>query len=116
MAQYFAFTFDGKNYEARCTSRNTRNGFAHDCTVRDENYNDITEATCYYLNRTWECYRFESVLHSAIYKMAEEEAEEAVALWKKVYGKSRISKAMRAKVTALAWEAKENAYNTIKAL
>ena len=62
MAQYFAFTFDGKNYEARCSSRSTRNGFAHDCTVRDENYNEVSEATCHYLNRTWECYRFESVL------------------------------------------------------
>ena len=116
MAQYFAFTFNGKNYEARCSSRSTRNGFAHDCTVRDENYNEVSEATCHYLNRTWECYRFESVLHSAIYKMAEEQAETIVERWKEEHGKTRISKVLREELTAPTWEAKNLAYDTIKAL
>ena len=116
MAQYFSFEFNGHKYEARCTSRNTRNGFAHDCTVRDENYNEIATATCHYLNRTWECFRFESVLHSAIYNMAEERAERIVWLWKEENGKSRISRAKRDELTAPVWQAKENAYETIKAL
>ena len=116
MAQYFAFTFNGKNYEARCTSRSTRNGFAHDCTVRDENYNDITEATCHYLNRTWECYRFESVLHKAISQIAEEQAEAIVEQWKEDNGKTRISAKKREELTAHVWVATDNAYNAIKAL
>ena len=113
MAQYFSFTFDGKNYEARCTSRSTRNGFAHDCTVRDENYNDITEATCHYLNRTWECYRFESVLHKAISQIAEQKEERTVEQWKQENGKTRISAKKRDELTAPIEAEKMAAYTGI---
>lgn len=116
MAQYFNFAFNGTEFTARCNSRSTRNGFAHDCEVWDENYNDICKVSCHYLNRTWECYRFESVLHSAIYKMAEEQAETIVEQWKEENGKSRISKALREELTAPTWAAKNLAYDTIKAL
>lgn len=113
MAQYFKFQFMGRNFEARCTSRDTRNGFAHDCTVHDDNYNDCATAHCYYLNRTWERFTYESVLHEAIYQMAQEKADRLVERWKEENGKSRISKEKREELTAPVWEAKKAAYDTI---
>lgn len=74
MARYFEFSFNGHKYEARGTARDTRNGFAHDIAVWDENHRDVTEASMHYLNRTWECYPFESCLHKAIEQMADNEA------------------------------------------
>lgn len=53
------------NYTFVCESRNTRSGFAHDCTLYDGDFK-IASATCYYLNRTWESYRFQSVMNKAV--------------------------------------------------
>ena len=40
MARYFEFSFNGHRYEARGTARDTRNGFAHDIAVWDENHRE----------------------------------------------------------------------------
>jgi hypothetical protein len=48
--------------------------------------------------------------------MAEERAETIVERWKEEHGKTRISKALREELTAPTWEAKNLAYDTIKAL
>lgn len=101
MANYFKFQFMGSEYEARCESRDTRNGFAHDCTVHDSNYYDCAEATCHYLNRTWECYRYESVLHKAIRNMAEEETNRAIEDYKEENGLSRLPKGKKAEIEAI---------------
>lgn len=53
------------NYTFVCGSRNTRNGFAHDCTLYDGDF-EISNASCYYLNRTWECYTFQSVMKKVV--------------------------------------------------
>lgn len=53
------------NYTFVCNSRNTRSGFAHDCTLYEGDY-EIATATCHYINRTWECYRYQTVMLKAI--------------------------------------------------
>ena len=53
------------NYTFVCNSRNTRSGFAHDCTLYEGDY-EIATATCHYLNRTWECYQYQTVMHKAV--------------------------------------------------
>ena len=53
-------------FEFICNSRNTRNGFAHDCNLFINDFN-ITEAHCYYINRTWEAWTFQSVCMNALY-------------------------------------------------
>jgi hypothetical protein len=114
MNTYFEFSFDGENYIARCNYRNTRNGFAHDCEVMTEHYDSVTTATCHYLNRTWECFTFESVLHSAISILRERMAARAIENYKEQTGKSRIFKAQRAELEAPARVAYEKALETIK--
>lgn len=53
--------YNGIVYELVCDSRNTRNGFAHDCTLFIDG-REAGKGTCHYYNRTWECYRFQTVM------------------------------------------------------
>ncbi len=50
-----------KNLEVVCEAKSTRNGFKHVATLLRDG-REIDEVKCCYLNRTWECYEFESVL------------------------------------------------------
>ena len=61
----FNFDIDGKHFEFVCTSRNTRNGFAHDttCIINGGDWENLT-ATRHYYNRTWERYAYQSVMLS----------------------------------------------------
>lgn len=61
---------NGNNYEFVNTSRSTRSGFAHDTTlfINDCEYG---RTTCYYYNRTWECYRYQTVMKRCVSDMIE---------------------------------------------
>ena len=50
-----------KDVEAICEATDTRNGFKHTATLL-VNGNESESVKINYLNRTWERYRFESVL------------------------------------------------------
>lgn len=54
------FTANGREIELFCDSRNTRNGFAHDARLFVDNM-PWGEGHCYYLNRTWESWTYQSV-------------------------------------------------------
>lgn len=114
MNTYFEFSFNGENYIARCNCRDTRKGFAHHCEVLTEHYDSVTTATCHYLNRTWECFEFESVLHSAISILRERMAARAIENYKEQTGKSRVLKAQRVILEAPAMEAYDKALESIK--
>ena len=52
---------DGKEFIFYCSARNTRNGFAHDCEMEyNHGFSEIRRSR-FYLNRTWEYWRFQSV-------------------------------------------------------
>jgi len=55
------------NYSVVCEDRNTHGGFSHKATLLYKG-RGIEEAKVAYINRTWERYRFETVL----YKLAEQ--------------------------------------------
>lgn len=54
------------NYDClfACESQNTRNGFKHVVSFVDKGYE--YKATCYYLNRTWEKYSYQSAMIKAV--------------------------------------------------
>jgi len=54
------FTLDNI-YSVVCNSESTRSGFRHVAKLCRSGY-EIAIAKCLYVNRTWECYEFESVL------------------------------------------------------
>lgn len=60
-------------FEFHCKYRNTQHGFAHDCKLYFDSNSDglfkTINATCYYYNRTWECYRFQSAILASLHKL-----------------------------------------------
>lgn len=62
--QYTIFFDDNFLYE--CRSNWTRDGFSHTCIVsRRDNAGRVGRWRVKYYNRTWESYRFESVINKA---------------------------------------------------
>ncbi len=116
MANYFRFKFNGHTYEGRATSRDTRSGFAHDITVHDENYDDATEASMHYFNRTWERYRYESVLHRAIGNLEKEAVENEIRRFKEEAHIGRLPKGAREQIEAKWHEEYKKAVESIERL
>lgn len=50
-----------ENYNVVCNWKKTRNGFKHEATLHKNGF-EIAKTKCCYLNRTWECFEYESVL------------------------------------------------------
>jgi hypothetical protein len=64
----FRAEINGIELEFVCESSNTRNGFKHTCTTL-KNGQEVGKCKICYLNRTWERYEYESVVHKAIMKL-----------------------------------------------
>ena len=84
-------------------SRDTSNGFAHDCDLHIA-FNDgsIPERICsyaYYLNRTWEAYPFQSVMRSAVYELAKSRKNDLLESFKKERGYKRLTAKRSAEFT-----------------
>lgn len=73
------------------SSRDTRNGFAHDSEffINGKNYG---KNTCHYLNRTWECFRYQSVMRGLIYNLIEDRKATLKGDYKRENGLSRLTK------------------------
>ena len=56
-----------KKIEVVCQYKDTRNGFKHEATLLI-NGNEVDKAKCCYQNRTWESYKYESVLRTLLDK------------------------------------------------
>ena len=92
----FSVNFQGEKNSIYCKCENTRNGFKHVATMY---YNRNTYvAVCYYLNRTWECFEYQSVIRKLYYIISDEMKEKAVEEWKTTKGKKRISKTERERI------------------
>lgn len=89
--QIFKTTQNGNEYEFICKSANTRNGFKHECELF-VNGNWKANATCYYLNRTWEKYTYQSVMYSAVSKLVHEREERLNYAFKVENGYERMTK------------------------
>jgi len=63
----------GNGYEVVCESRKTGNGFKHVALVNKDGV-QVHRAVAHYLNRTWESYDFQTVLHKAIRGVFKDEA------------------------------------------
>lgn len=66
--RYFTAKVNGKEIEFRCYTTDTRNGFCHTAHYVGWDYS-ISDTKVSYLNRTWERFRYESVLERAIDKL-----------------------------------------------
>lgn len=68
MQTIYTTTQQGKRINAICRSEDTRHGFRHLCELQTEDGYTIAAAKVCYLNRTWEVYCFQTVIHAAIEK------------------------------------------------
>lgn len=94
--------YNAKQYRIRCEWGKTRNGFKHTATLEipfNNNgsvfpfndsgflnaieYREIDSAKCFYLNRTWESYQFQSVIRKLIRKHFNNEFESVMDLIEK---------------------------------
>ena len=69
--RYFSAKVNGKEIEFRCYTTDTRNGFCHTAHYVGWDY-DLTDTKASYYNRTWERFKYESVLKRAIEKLPKE--------------------------------------------
>ncbi len=70
------FIFNNQEFTIFCEWGKTRSGFKHTATLKKSyknndfknaiEYWEIDSAKCFYLNRTWESYQFESVIKKLI--------------------------------------------------
>lgn len=81
---------NGHQYDFLCQSRGTRSGFAHDCFLLRDGH-EWSKASSYYLNRTWESYRFRTVMLNAIYRLIQERKNELEAKYRGEHEISRMT-------------------------
>jgi hypothetical protein len=67
---------DGTEYGFRCAAQNTRYGFRHVVDVLDGYARPVVHKSHPYYNRTWERFRYESVMLDAIRTMPEDVQQE----------------------------------------
>ena len=75
-------------------SRSTRHGFAHDTTMFMNNL-EIVSNTCYYLNRTWESYRYQTVMLGAVQKLIDGRRWSLLRSFKDEFGVNRMTPARK---------------------
>lgn len=78
------------SFEFVCEHRNTRSGFAHDAALFIDGYKE-EEATCHYLNRTWERWGYQSVCLECIWKLIKWREEVIKERYKVNNGISRVT-------------------------
>ena len=84
------FLVNGKEYMFVNSYRNTRNGFAHDTTLFINGVVN-TKNTCHYINRTWECYTYQTVMMGAVRELINDRRTRLERKYKEDNGFSRLT-------------------------
>jgi hypothetical protein len=81
------FTINNQKYTINLDWRKTRNGFAHDSYLlkQSSGYEELyfqlgKKQSCFYINRTWESYTYQSVIRKLIYATFDESTANAIML------------------------------------
>jgi hypothetical protein len=82
---------DGKTYEFENRFASNRNGFSHHTTLT-VGHSQTYEATCHYINRTWEKYTYQSSMMSAVAQLQTALVDRAIRNWKVDHNWARFGK------------------------
>ena len=94
------FTVDGKDILFICEARDTRSGFAHDATLIVDGRR-LHTSHCYYLNRTWESYAYQTVCVACCSEMIENRMADIKEDYRSDNGIHRVCGKRKAEVKAL---------------
>ena len=79
----------GHTIQFDCSARDTRDGFAHDATIIIDGRR-ARKHTSYYLNRTWEAFRYQSACLGCVYDLIDERVYDLKEDYRHANGISRI--------------------------
>lgn len=83
--------YDNSLFEFICDTEDTRSGFKHVCNLFINNIH-ATAATCYYYNRTWESWDYQTVCIAAVNNLMNEYIEQKKDQFKALHNYSRMTK------------------------
>ena len=85
--QTILFTINNQTYSIHLAFRKTRNGFAHDSYLlkQSNNHDELffftsKKQSCFYINRTWESYTYQSVIRKLIHANFDQSTANAIML------------------------------------
>lgn len=84
------FDIDGRHIEFVNESRSTRSGFKHETTMFINGCEHGTN-TVHYLNRTWECYPFQTCMRGCVRQLLENRIENLKSDFKFKNGYSKMT-------------------------
>ena len=85
----YRLSIEGQEVTFINTWKGTRSGFQHETELYIDGRH-VSAARCYYINRTWERYSFQSVLLEAVHKLQEAEIEREKQLFRNLMGIKNI--------------------------
>lgn len=91
MEETYRITINNHPFRFDCRSWGTRSGFAHSAELISGTWKRLAVGKCYYLNRTWERYTFQSAMLEAINKAIESQREEVTDKVKRENGWEKIT-------------------------
>lgn len=83
-------TVNNDNYMFVCQSGDTKSGFKHEVTLF-RNGCQIAESVCYYINRTWEQYHYQSAMQTAVRNKMEYISNRLLNRFKSEHGYSKLT-------------------------
>ena len=85
----YRLSIEGQEVTFINTWKGTRSGFQHETELYIDGRH-ASAARCYYINRTWERYSYQSVMLQAVHKLQEEETEREKRRFREIHGIKNI--------------------------
>ena len=85
----YRLSIEGQEVTFINTWKGTRSGFQHETELYIDG-RQVSAARCYYINRTWERYSYQSVMLQAVHKLQEAEIEREKQLFRNLMGIKNI--------------------------
>lgn len=85
---------NGVEYEFINSTRGNRSGFVHETKLFKDG-RLVEENKIQYYNRTWECYRYQSVMKGLVYCLIEACEERFKNRWKREHNVKRLTEAKK---------------------
>ena len=94
MSEVIIRSSGGHEYTFVCEYRNSRSGFSHLCDLYEDGY-PVARYKAHYLNRTWETYRYQTVMIGAVNNLIETNKRALKELFCEQHGYKKLTEKRR---------------------